>query len=251
MEFQDRAVLVTGATGGIGQALAHRFAEAGAKVGVHTGSRPPKARELVKTLPGQGHAVLQADLREASACKALIRACQEALGSLDVLVNNAGVYQEHPPGEVSFEGWRQAWERTLAVNLLGPAHLSFFAGREMQQQGQGAIVNVTSRGAFRGEPTAPAYGAAKAGLNALTGSLAKAFAPEVRVAGVAPGFVATPMVQGLLESPEGEAIKAQSPHNRVARPEEVAEAVAFLASEKCPWATGAILDVNGASYLRI
>jgi NAD(P)-dependent dehydrogenase (short-subunit alcohol dehydrogenase family) len=112
-------------------------------------------------------------------------------------------------------------------------------------------VNVGSRGAFRGEPAHPAYGASKAGLHALGQSLARALAPHgIAVASVAPGYVATDMTAEELATPAGEAIRAQSPFNRVATPEEIAAAVAYLAAPEAEWASGAILDLNGASYLR-
>ena len=112
-------------------------------------------------------------------------------------------------------------------------------------------MNVTSRGAFRGEPEQPAYGASKAGLNSLSQSLAVALAPHnIFVGAVAPGFVNTELTADRLDSPEGDEIRAQSPFNRVAQPEEVAHAVLFLASEGAEFTTGTIIDVNGASYLR-
>ena len=121
----------------------------------------------------------------------------------------------------------------------------------MAEQGGGRIINVGSRGAFRGEPECPAYGASKAGLHAMSQSLAVALAPKgILVYAVAPGFVETDMAKELLESEAGAAIKAQSPLGRVARPEEVAETVCFLASSQAEFLTGSIIDVNGASYLR-
>ena len=147
--------------------------------------------------------------------------------------------------------WQRAWRRTLAINLEGPAHVCWCAARVLRAAGGGVIVNVGSRGAFRGEPDAPAYGASKAGLNALSQSLAVALAPHgIRVGVVAPGFVETDMAAALLDGPEGDGIRAQSPFGRVARPEEVASAVLFLASADAAFASGAIIDVNGASYLR-
>jgi 3-oxoacyl-[acyl-carrier protein] reductase len=121
----------------------------------------------------------------------------------------------------------------------------------MIEQGGGKIVNISSRAAFRGEPTAPAYGASKAALNAMSQSLAQALAPHnVFVYVVAPGFVDTERVAWKVHGGDGEAIRRQSPLNRVATPDEVARTVLFLASEGTDFLTGGIVDVNGASYLR-
>ena len=139
----------------------------------------------------------------------------------------------------------------LDTNVLGAANASYCAGRAMIAQGGGRIVNVSSRGAFRGEPTGPAYGASKAALNSMSQSLAKHLAPYgISVGVVAPGFVQTDMAREALSGQSGIEIRAQSPFNRVAQPEEVAYAVLFLASEGAEFMTGAIIDVNGASYLR-
>jgi 3-oxoacyl-[acyl-carrier protein] reductase len=166
-------------------------------------------------------------------------------------VNNAGVFVPHPVTEVSYAQWQAAWQQTLSVNLTGAANVTWCAVQYMIRGGGGRIVNVSSRGAFRGEPGQPAYGASKAGLNAFGQSLAIALAPHgIAVATVAPGFVETDMAAGQLRSPRGEQIKAQSPFHRVAEPEEVAAAVLYLASAEAEWASGAILDLNGASYLR-
>jgi NAD(P)-dependent dehydrogenase (short-subunit alcohol dehydrogenase family) len=168
-----------------------------------------------------------------------------------VLVNNAGLYEVQPMADASFESWLSVWNRTLAVNLSGPAHLCYWAAQHMIRQGSGRIVNISSRGAFRGEPNAPAYGASKAGLNAMSQSLAKALAGHgVMVTAVAPGFVETDMSAPVLEGPSGEAVRKESPLGRVARPEEVARVVLFLASEASDYLTGCIVDLNGASYLR-
>ena len=108
----------------------------------------------------------------------MIQTVVRDLGRLDVVVNNAGVYETHPILEVNHATWQQAWQRTLATNLLGPAHVMYWAAQHMVRQGGGRIVNISSRGAFRGEPQMPAYGASKAGLNALSQSLAQALAPH-------------------------------------------------------------------------
>jgi 3-oxoacyl-[acyl-carrier protein] reductase len=175
----------------------------------------------------------------------------DALGGLDVLVNNAGVFTPHPITDVSYEQWQAAWQDTLGVNLIGAANATWCAVRHMIGNGGGRIVNVSSRGAFRGEPGQPAYGASKAGLNAFGQSLALALAPQgIAVATVAPGFVDTDMAAGHLDGARGDEIRAQSPFDRVATAEEIAAAVLYLASPEAEWASGAILDLNGASYLR-
>jgi NAD(P)-dependent dehydrogenase (short-subunit alcohol dehydrogenase family) len=165
-----------------------------------------------------------------------------------MLVNNAGIFPDHPPLTTGYAEWTSTWQQTLSTNLLGAAHLSFCAARAMAQQGGGRIVSVSSRGAFRGEPSAPAYAASKAGLNAFSQSLAKALAPRgVYVFVVAPGWVST---QRVARSVQDKAVLADQPLGRVATPEEVAQVVSYCALDAPASMTGAIVDVNGGSYLR-
>ena len=249
--FQDQVILVTGASRGIGRAIALMFATAGACVALHYRQNRETAGRTLSELAGGGHMLVQADLTRVADIEAMTAQVVDRLGHIDVLVNNAGVFEAHPIAEVSFEDWQRAWERTLQTNLIGPAHLTFCVARHMMRQGGGRVVNVSSRGAFRGEPTAPAYGASKAGLNAMGQSLAQALAPHnIFVHTVAPGFVETERLAPRLSGPEGDAIRAQSPLGRVARPEEVARTVLFLAAPGTEFLTGCIVDVNGASYLR-
>jgi 3-oxoacyl-[acyl-carrier protein] reductase len=246
-----RAVLVTGASRGIGRAVAIAFAEGGDRVAVHHRDSTPLADQLRESLPGRGHVVVRADLADPDAVRAAVDGAAEQLGGLDVLVNNAGVFTPHPIFETSYEQWQLQWRRTLDTNLVGAANAIWCAARHMRERGGGRIVNVSSRGAFRGEPGQPAYGASKAGLNALGQSLAVALAPYgIAVATVAPGFVETDLTNDHLKAPRGDAIRAQSPFNRVARPAEIAAAVHWLASPEAEWASGTIVDLNGASYLR-
>lgn len=247
-------MLVTGASRGIGRAVAMAFAEGGDRVAVHHRDSAPLAEQLVSALPGDGHIVVRADLADPAAVQAMVDDAVAGLGGLDVLVNNAGVFgaadDVHPIFDASYEQWQQQWRRTIDVNLIGAANTIWCAARHLRDRG-GRIVNVSSRGAFRGEPTQPAYGASKAGLNALGQSLAVALAPYgIAVATVAPGFVETDMTNEHLKAVRGDAIRAQSPFNRVARPEEIAAAVHWLASPEAEWASGTIVDLNGASYLR-
>jgi 3-oxoacyl-[acyl-carrier protein] reductase len=247
----NRAILITGASRGIGRAIAEAFAAAGDRVVIHHRDSAALAADVLAGLPGGGHTVVQADLADPDAVRAMVEAASGHLGGIDVLVNNAGISEPHEITEVSYEQWQAAWQATLGVNLTGAANVTWCAVQHMMAAGGGRIVNVSSRGAFRGEPGQPAYGASKAGLNAFGQSLALALAPHgISVATVAPGFVETDMVASRLSGRSGEEIRAQSPYGRVARPEEIAAAVLYLAAPQAEWASGAILDLNGASYLR-
>jgi 3-oxoacyl-[acyl-carrier protein] reductase len=230
----------------------HAFAERGDRVAVHCRDAVAAAEAVRESLPGSGHATVRADLADADAVRSMVDAAASALGGLDVLVNNAGIYLDHPMLGTSYEEWQAAWQATLGVNLVGAANVTWCAVRHMAASGRGGrIVNVGSRGAYRGEPTHPAYGASKAGLHAFGQSLAVALAPHgITVASVAPGFVQTDMAAAQLATPAGDVIRAQSPFNRVATPEEIAAAVVYLASPEATWSSGAVLDLNGASYLR-
>jgi 3-oxoacyl-[acyl-carrier protein] reductase len=247
-----RGVLVTGASRGIGAATALAFARLGDRVAVHYGSARDRASEVVAHLPGDGHVLVGADLADPDAVEGMVADAVEGLGGIDVLVNNAAIFTDHPIATIDAAGWRAAWRETIGINLLGTADVTFHVARHMIDRGtRGRIVNVSSRGAFRGEPVSPAYGASKAGVNALGQSLAIALATHgIGVATVAPGFVETDMASRVLDGPDGDAVRAQSPFGRVARPEEIAAAIVYLASCEAEWASGAVLDVNGASYLR-
>lgn len=247
-----RRVLVTGAARGLGRAVARAFAANGDRVAVHHATSRADAEATLAGLPGDGHALVGGDLADPAETASLVAAADEALGGLDVLVNNAAVNTPHPPADTPYAEWCAAWQRHTAVNLLGTANVSHLAAQRMIARGSGGrIVNVGSRGAFRGEPDHPAYGATKAAVHALGQSLAVALAPHgIAVTSVAPGFIETERVAHRLAGAGGEAIRAQSPYGRVATPEEVAAAVLWLASPQAQWSSGAVLDLNGASYLR-
>jgi len=251
-DFQDRVVLVTGGSRGIGRAVAREFAARGATVAVQFQADRAAAEKTLASLGGGGgHLALQADVAEPEQARSLVGRVVDTLGRVDVLVNNAGIYQEHRVLETAYEDWVEVWRRTIAVNLLGPANLVHAVAPHMVAAGGGRIVNVSSRGAFRGEPTHPAYGASKAGLNSLGQSMAQALGGHgIYVTTVAPGYVETDMAAPFLEGPRGDAIRAQSPLGRAATAEEVARVVVFLATPGAESTTGAVVDVNGASYLR-
>ena len=248
---QGRAVLVTGASRGIGAAIARAFAAQGDRVAVHYGMSAEKADAVRMSLAGEGHVAVQADMSRPDEVRIAVDSAADQLGRLDVLINNAGVFVAHPPMSTSYEDWQAAWSQTLTTNLTGAANATFCAIPHLRAAGGGAVVNVSSRGAFRGEPNCPAYAASKAGMNAFGQSMALVLAPHnISVGTVAPGFVQTEMAREVLVGASGDAVRAQSPFGRVARPEEVAAAVVWLASPGARFSSGAIIDVNGASYLR-
>ncbi len=195
--------------------------------------------------------LVPANIAQPGDVKRMVDEVVAASGRLDVLVNNAAIFVEHPVAEMSYSEWNATFERVIQVNLLGAANASYCAARQMMAQGGGRIVNVGSRGAYRGEPRATSYGASKAALHALSQSLAQELAPHnIFVTAVAPGFVEGGMATESLTGARGEAIRAQSPLGRVAKPEEVAHTVLFLAAPGSEFLTGGVIDINGASYLR-
>ncbi len=248
--------LVTGASRGIGREIAIALAARGIHVAVHYRENQRAADETLALLAGDGHQRYAADLADTQALAKLVSNVTTSQGSIDILINNAAVIIDHPPLKTSPDQWQSTWVQTLSTNLLAPALLSqavaiSMAGRAPGERGRGRIVNISSRGAFRGEPDAPAYGASKAGLNALGQSLAKALAPQqIYVYTLAPGWVETEMATQYLTGPHRDEILAQHPLGRVATPSEVAQAAVFCALDAPAAMTGSIIDINGASYLR-
>jgi len=247
--------LVTGASRGIGAAIARTLAGAGHRVAVHAGRDREAAERVCAALPGGDHLVVAGDLTDPDTCALVVAETVAGLGELDVLVNNAGVFTAHPIATTGYADWQRAWRDTLALNLIAPANLAWLVADHLLHRAAGPsggrLISVGSRGAYRGEPTTPAYGASKAGLHAMTQSLAIALAPHgILAAAVAPGFVQTEMAREVLDGPGGDAVRAQSPFGRVATPAEIAATVGWLATDAPVWISGTVLDANGASHLR-
>ena len=241
--LSNKTILITGAAGGIGEALCTSFAEANGTIILHYNSNRDKAESLLQKLPGMHHRAIQCDLSNADQVNTMF----SAIDNVDIVINNAAVVENHEIDSLSYQDWQDIWERTIGANLIGPANIMYLASKFMIKNGGGKFINISSRGAFRGEPSAPAYGASKAGLNSLGQSLAKALAKDrVFVYTIAPGFVDTERVKNLID----DEVRAQSPLNRVAKPQEIADTALWLATGDNEFLTGCIIDVNGASYLR-
>jgi NAD(P)-dependent dehydrogenase (short-subunit alcohol dehydrogenase family) len=252
IQIMRQTVFISGGSRGIGRACAIALATKGARIGIHYHKNEQAAQDTLSSLPGEGHLLFQADLRQENKVEQMIKRVFSEWETIDVLVNSAGIYTEHPIESVDASEWMAQWRNILSVNVLGMAHLCYHFGRKMMQQHSGRIINIGSRGAFRGEAESPAYGASKAAVHALSQSLAKKLGEYgTSVTAVAPGFVETDMGATVLETERGEALRGESPFGRVAQPEEVAHLVAFLADPDSGFLSGGIVDINGASYLRM
>ncbi|QPQ54164.1 SDR family oxidoreductase [Allosphingosinicella flava] len=231
----SKNILVTGTSRGIGAAILSALA--GSKAVGHSSKG--------------GDNQIAADLSRPGAAEALWGEALSRLGHIDVLINNAGVF-EASPIEDGHDAWLAQWERTMRINLTASAELCRLAVLHFRDRGGGRIVNVASRAAYRGDsPQHWHYAASKAGMIGMTKSIARGYAGENILAfAVCPGFTMTGMAEDYLESRGGAKLLADIPLGRVAGPEEVAETVRWLALDAPPSATGAVIDVNGASYVR-
>jgi NAD(P)-dependent dehydrogenase (short-subunit alcohol dehydrogenase family) len=231
-------ILLTGASRGIGAAAFDALTASGHQVAGHS------------TKGGNG--LIAADLSDADASRALWEAALDKLGGrIDVLVNNAGIY-EGVDDDASDEEWQSAWSRTLQINLESPASLCRLAIQHFRANGGGRIVNIASRAAFRGDsPSHWHYAASKSALIGMTKTIARGYAAEnIFAFAVAPGFTVSEMTEEYLQGRGGAAIVADIPLGRVTSTDEVAEAIRWLAIDAPPASTGSVIDLNGASYVR-
>ena len=241
--LDGKAALVTGASGGIGSGIARALHAQGATVvlsGTRRDALDSLAADLNTTSPGRAH-VCPADLADPAAAEALIESAEAAAGPLAILVNNAGLTRDRLALRITDEDWNAV----LDVDLAAPFRLARATLRGMLRRRAGRIINIGSIVGATGNPGQANYAAAKAGLIGLTKALAQEVASRsITVNAVAPGFIVTPMTSALAEAQRTK-LTAAIPLGRLGQPEDVAAAVAFLASDAAGWITGATLHVNG------
>jgi NAD(P)-dependent dehydrogenase (short-subunit alcohol dehydrogenase family) len=249
IDLSNTSVLVTGASRGIGAAVARAMGKAGAKVALHYRDQRERATALAAQI-GPSAEVFQADLSSVEECTALWKAVVARFGRVNTLVNNAGIAISSPL-EAATEGWVTEWDTTMAVNLRAPAILSKLAIEHFLQTGGGRIVNISSRAAFRGDqPAYLAYAASKGGLVALTRSVARGFGKAgVLAFNVAPGFTRTDMAKDFLDQYGEDYATNDIALARLTEPDDVAPFVVFLASGLGDHATGCTIDINAGSYV--
>lgn len=242
--LEGRAAIVTGASRGIGRAIAERFAAEGASVLIDYHTDAAAAQEVADGITARGGRALpfRADVSSAAGAEALVRAARDAFGRVDVLVNNAGVHVAKPFLETTEEDW----ERTIAVNLTGPWRTSKAVVPVMLEQGGGTIINMSSNSGLY-HPSAmrfTEYVTSKAGLNGMTKALALALGPTITVNAICPGWIRTDMLEEI-DPVVHETILAETALRRWGTPGDVAAAAAFLASPDAAFITGELLIVAG------
>lgn len=247
-----QTALVTGASRGIGSAIARHLARAGFRVAVHYHRDEAGARATVSEATSQsGHPafLVQADISQAEEVRHMVAQTTMTFGRLDVLVNNAGIFEATPFDTPAFADWEKGWKRTLDTNLMSAVHATYFALPTMRAQGGGKVICVASRSAFRAEIEAPAYAVSKAGMVNLTRCLARAEAKNGILAYcIAPGWVETAMAREGMETMRDD-ILSQIPLGRIAGVDDVAGVAAFLASPAADYLTGITIPVTGGSWM--
>jgi len=249
LDLTGKIVVITGASRGIGAETARRMAAAGANVVVNYHTSDAAADAVVRDI-GERAVAMRADVADSNAVKQLVDDVVARFGKIDILVNNAAVFEYNPFDGDDYEAWQRGWQRTFDLNVFAAANAAWLAMRSMRRNGGGKIINVASRSAWRGETEFADYGASKAALVNLTRSIARACARDNIVAScVAPGFIETEMAKPELEAHREEIIN-QIPLRRVGSVDDVAGVILFLASPMADYLNGVTIDINGGSWFQ-
>lgn len=246
--LQNYVVLITGASSGIGAAMVKGFAETGATIAVHYHSSADAAHQLAMQA-GNNSKSFQANLSQPAEAEDLFKAVVTCYGKVDVLINNAGIFELSP---ISSADWLESWHRTLDTNLTSAALLCKLTVEHFLERGGGRIINISSRAAFRGDTKDYlAYAASKGGMVALTKSIARAYGKNnIKAFSVAPGFVRTPMAESYFESHSEQEVLDEIALPELTETKDIAPTAVFLASGYMDHATGCTIDINAASYVR-
>jgi NAD(P)-dependent dehydrogenase (short-subunit alcohol dehydrogenase family) len=249
MQLTGKVVLVTGAQQGIGRAIAREFAAAGADVAINWLDDEDAAQRVANEVRARGRRALlvQADVSQLEQLQGMVSAAQKGLGPIDVMINNAGIFPRVPFLEMT----ERDWDQVLDVNLKGACFCAQYVAKAMvSARRQGAIINIASGAALRGSPRGVHYVASKGGVLSLTRAMALELAPyRIRVNAIAPGLTDTAQPRYGSSEAEITEMARSIPLGRMARPDEIARAAVFLASDNAGFVTGQTLHVNGGSYL--
>jgi 3-oxoacyl-[acyl-carrier protein] reductase len=249
LDLTGKVALITGGSRGIGAETARSIAAAGGHVIINYRRSEDEANALVQEIGGNAIAIC-ADVADPAALETMIDDVVAAFEKIDVLVNNAAVFEYNPFDGDDYAAWQKGWRRTFDLNVFAAANAAWLAMRAMRRSGGGKIINVASRAAFRGEIEFADYGASKAALVNLTRSIARACARDNIVAScVAPGFIETEMAKPELEKNREEILR-QIPLGRVGSTADVANVILFLASPMADYLNGVTIDINGGSWFQ-
>jgi NAD(P)-dependent dehydrogenase (short-subunit alcohol dehydrogenase family) len=250
INVKNKTILITGASDGIGKALASYLLQAQAKVAVHYNSNKEAAEKLVQQYPDTSKA-FQADLSEEKAVIQLFKNVEDYFKQIDVIILNAGVFLQHPIGSTT-EDWLSVWKKTLAINLDAVGVLTKLGLDHFLQEGGGRFVYIGSRAVFRGETQEYlAYAASKGGLTSLARSVARSFGKQnIKSFILSPGFTRTQMAESFIKTYGEERVLNEIALNELTKPEDLAPLVALMCSGRMDHATGATIDVNAGSHIR-
>lgn len=250
IDLKNKAILLTGATGGIGMAIARFLGKCGAAVALHYFRNKAAAEQLAAEI-GNGSKIFPCDLSSPLDSAALFKKVVQTMGHVDVLVNNAGIYH-YSPVTAPVEQWTADWEKTIQINLTSVGILCREAITHFMSRGGGRIINIASRAAFRGDDADHfAYAASKGGVVSLSRTIARTFGRKnITCFVIAPGFVRTPMTDEYFAEHGDQGVLDELALARMTEPVDIAPLVAFIAAGLMDHATGSTIDINAGSYMR-